>query len=159
MKDTMSPRILIVDDHEIVRQGLRSLLASFRPDWEICGEANNANDAINTVKTLNPDAVIMDITMPGTSGLDAALRISKLGLPCRVLMFTMHESERLAEEVRAAHAHGYVLKSQAARDLVLALETLLAGGTFFGAPPESAPERGEKLDPGALFCVALPVPI
>jgi two-component system nitrate/nitrite response regulator NarL len=83
---------------------------------------------------LRPDAVILDVTMPIMSGLEAAARIAKSGAESRVLIFTMHESESLGREVREAGAHGFVLKSQAARNLILAIETLLEGGTFFGAP-------------------------
>ena len=130
----MHPRILIVDDHEIVREGIRTLLRRSRSDWQICGEASNAGEALNAIKTLAPDIVILDITMPGMSGLEAAQRIRSMRHASRVLIFTMHDSERLATEVREAGAQGYVLKSQAARDLVLAIECILAGGTFFGAP-------------------------
>ena len=129
----MRARILIVDDHEIVREGIRTLLRNARPDWEMCGEAENADQAMEAVGRLNPDLMVLDITMPGTSGLEVARRIRKLKLECRILMFTMHESNQLGAEVREAGAQGYVLKSQGARDLVVAIETLLGGGTFFGA--------------------------
>jgi DNA-binding NarL/FixJ family response regulator len=139
-----NPKILIVDDHEIVREGIRTLLSRSAPHWQLCGEASNANEALQMVKDLNPDVVIMDITMPGTSGLVAARRISELKPSPRVLMFTMHDFERLGTEVREAGAHGYVLKSQASRDLILAIQSLLAGGTFYGAPPEPAPGDAKK---------------
>jgi DNA-binding NarL/FixJ family response regulator len=147
----MNPRILIVDDHEIVREGIRTLIGRSRADWDICGEASNAAEAVAAVKNLQPDVVILDITMPGTSGLEAALRMNKLGLQSRILIFTMHESERLAKEVRDAGARGYVLKSQAARDLVSAIERILAGGTFYGAPPESEGTPNDKPDRGLVF--------
>ena len=127
----MSARILIADDHEIVREGIRTLIDRSRPEWEICGEATNGEEAIEAVRALKPDIVVLDITMPKMSGLEAAPRIAKLGLGCRVLMFTMHDSERLTTEVRQAQAQGLVLKSQAARDLIRAMERLLDGGTFF----------------------------
>src|ERR1700736_948056 len=118
----MPVRILIVDDHEIVRDGIRTLLSRSRHEWTICGEASNAEEAIEAARTLKPDVVILDITMPKMSGLEAAPRIAKLGLGCRVLMFTMHDSERLCSEVRQAEAQGLVLKSQAARDLIRAVD-------------------------------------
>lgn len=130
----MGPRILIVDDHEIVREGLRNLLSQSRPAWVICGQARNGEEAVQAVQDLAPDAVVMDITMPIMSGLEAARRITKSGTTCRVLIFTMHESDRLGQEVRDVGAQGYVLKSQAAKNLIVAIETLLAGGTFFDAP-------------------------
>jgi DNA-binding NarL/FixJ family response regulator len=127
----MSARILLVDDHEIVREGIRTLITRSRPDWEICGEARDGEEALEAVRTLKPDVVILDITMPKMSGLEAAPRIARLGLGCRVLMFTMHDSDRLSSEVRQAEAQGLVLKSQAARDLIRAVDRLLDGGTFF----------------------------
>ena len=114
----MAARIVIADDHEIVREGIRTLIDRSRPEWDICGEATNGEEAIEAVKSLKPDVIVLDITMPRMSGLEAAPRIAKLGVGCRVLMFTMHDSERLASEVRNAQAQGLVLKSQAARDLI-----------------------------------------
>jgi DNA-binding NarL/FixJ family response regulator len=140
----MSARIVIVDDHEIVREGIKTLIARARPQWEICGEASSGEQAINACKTLRPDVVVLDITMPGMSGLEAARKIAEFD--CRVLMFTMHESERLADEVRRAGAQGFVLKSQAARDLIRAIDRLLAGGTFFGSGPAPQETTGQ---PGA----------
>ena len=94
----MSAKILIVDDHVVVRQGLRSLLNA-RPDWEICGEAAAGEEAIHAVTNLKPDVVILDVTMPGMSGLEAASRIVALGTATRILIFTMHESLRMAVDV------------------------------------------------------------
>ena len=137
----MGPRILIVDDHEIVREGLRNLLSQSKPGWVICGQGKNGEEAVSAVRDLAPDAVVLDISMPVMSGLEAARRIAKSGTACRILMFTMHKTDGLGQEARAAGAHGYVLKSQAARNLIVAIETILAGGTFFDAPanPNSAP--------------------
>jgi DNA-binding NarL/FixJ family response regulator len=132
----MPARILLVDDHEIVREGIRTLIARSRPEWEICGEARDGEEALEAVRNLKPDVVILDVTMPKMSGLEAAPRIAKLGLGCRVLMFTMHDSERLCSEVRQAEAQGLVLKSQAARDLIRAVDRLLSGGTFFSPQPD-----------------------
>jgi DNA-binding NarL/FixJ family response regulator len=151
----MSTKILIVDDHEIVREGIRTLVIKSRRTWEICGEAGNGREAIEAVRNLNPDVAVLDITMPGMSGLEAASEIARLGFRCRVLIFTMHNSPRLPHEVRAAGAQGYVLKSQAARDLIRAIDTLLEGGTFFGAPSERRQNQKENgLNPGILRCLA-----
>src|ERR1700756_1710209 len=109
----MTIRILIVDDHEVVREGLISYLVKSRPDWEICGEAADGEQAIRLTRELKPDIVILDITMPRMSGLEASSRIRRSGLTIPVLIFTTHDSERLATEVRYAGAQGYVLKSQA----------------------------------------------
>jgi len=147
----MTTRILIVDDHEIVREGLISHLARFRPDWDICGEATDGEQAIQLARELKPDIVILDITMPRMSGLEASSRIRKLGFTIPVLIFTTHDSERLATEVRQAGAQGYVLKAQAVRHLVQAIDTLLAGGTFFGAPSEPESTRDDKPNLGIVF--------
>ena len=127
----VKPRILIVDDHEIVREGIRNLLGQFRPGWDICGQATNGEEAVAAVNELHPDVVVLDITMPVMSGLEAAKRIARSGSESRILMFTMHESDSLGKEVRDAGAQGVVLKSQAAQNLVVAIETVLAGGSFF----------------------------
>ncbi len=148
----MTTRILIVDDHEIVQEGLRSPLAKARPDWEICGEATDGQQAIGFARELKPDLVILDITMPRMSGLEASLRMRKLGLTVPILIFTTHDSERLATEVRHVGAQGYVLKSQAVHHLVHAIDAILAGGTFFGGPAKTVPAGGDKPHPGFVFC-------
>jgi DNA-binding NarL/FixJ family response regulator len=135
----MAVRILLADDHEVVRQGLRTILKA-RPEWEIIGEAENGQQAIDSVRDLKPDVVILDITMPIMSGLEATQSICNLRLGTHVLIFTMHDSKSLIKAVRKAGADGYVLKSRAARDLIRAVEAMLGGGTFFG------PENGIALD-------------
>jgi len=147
----MPPTILIADDHDIVRQGIRATIARLRPEWEICGEVSNGKDAVEAVQNLNPDVVILDVTMPVMGGLDAARQIAKLGLASRILVFTMHESVRMARDVRNAGAHGYVRKSEAARDLIAALEALLSGGTF-GFQGQEIDEAGEKSGPNSPAC-------
>src|ERR1700737_815233 len=149
----MGSKILIVDDHEVVRQGIRTILRA-RPQWEVCGEAVNGRDAIVKAESLDPDVIIMDITMPEMSGIEATREISKLKLRAAVLVFTMHESKNLAATVQEAGARGFVLKSHAARDLLDALETLMNGGTFFGPDARKAAEAGkERKDRGAVFCI------
>lgn len=125
----MAVKILIADDHEIVRQGIRRVL-EVKPEWEICGEASNGQEAVRMAQELSPDIIIMDVTMPVMSGFEAADEISRLPLGSRVLFFTMHDSGSMAGSVRKSGAHGYVVKSRAAQDLVQALERLLTGGTF-----------------------------
>ena len=147
----MQAKILVVDDHEIVRAGVRGLLKESRPEWEISGEAANGKDAIEAVKSLRPDVVILDIAMPYMSGLEAAARIAKLDLGARVLLFSMYESETLSSEARNAGAHGYVAKSQAARQLIAAIDRLLAGGTYFGTSgPEPKSEKKISASGGLL---------
>jgi two-component system nitrate/nitrite response regulator NarL len=134
----MPVRILIVDDHEVVRQGIRTILSAC-PDWQICGEAMNGQEAIKLANDLQPDAIIMDITMPVMSGLEAARQLTKSKSCPPILIFTMHESRSLAESVQETGARGFVFKSRAARDLINALEVLLKGGTYFGPEGEKAP--------------------
>ena len=136
----MPVRILVVDDHEVVRQGIRTILSA-RPDWEICGEAVNGQEAIKLAETLGPDAIIMDITMPIMSGLEAARQITRNNNSAPILIFTMHESRTLADSVRETGARGFVFKSRAAQDLINALDILLQNGTYFG------PNGGEKNSP------------
>jgi DNA-binding NarL/FixJ family response regulator len=127
----MKAKVLIVDDHEIVREGIRRLLSSSRPEWEICGEAGDGKQAIDAVKRLDPNVVVLDITMPGMTGFEATSHILKIKPNCRILIFTMHDSDRLSAEMRNVGAHGYVQKSQASSDLVRAIECLLQGKTYF----------------------------
>ncbi len=143
----MAIRILVADDHEVVRQGIRMILGA-RPEWQVCGEAINGEQAVRMAKELKPDAIIMDIAMPEMTGIEATREISKLALGSKVLIFTMHDSKTLPEYVRAAGACGYVLKSRASQDLLAALEGLLNGGTFFdndGGSPTKEKTKERKL--------------
>jgi DNA-binding NarL/FixJ family response regulator len=147
----MAVRILVVDDHEVVHQGIRMILQS-RPDWEICGQASNGAQAIEMAQQLQPDAIIMDITMPVMNGLEATRQITKLGLRSPVVVFTMHESQGLMESVQSAGGRGLVLKSRAAHDLIEALERVLNGGTYFRPHNEGSnyPSGEKKSDAGSL---------
>jgi DNA-binding NarL/FixJ family response regulator len=143
----MAARILVADDHEIVREGIRTLLGRSGREWEICGEARNGREAVEMAKVLKPDIIVLDVTMPILNGLEAASQIVKLGFGCRILIFTMHESDRLVIDVQNCGAHGYVLKSQAARDLVQVIEQLLSGHTFHGdisEVPDAEPKKGQS---------------
>lgn len=148
-----SAEILIVDDHQIVREGVRSLLATLRPAWTV-SEAPDGPQAMAMIRNAAPDLVIMDITMPGLSGFEVASRLRKSGFNRPILMFTMHKSAQLKNEAQEAGTQGYVVKSQAVEDLVRAIDALLAGGTFFG--PENAP-HGAPSKPvlGIIFFRAL----
>lgn len=150
----MPVRILIVDDHEVVREGVHNIIAKARPAWEICGEATNGKEAIDFATRLKPDIILLDITMPGMSGLEAASRISRTGLPSQILIFTMHESGQLAGDARRAGARGFVRKSDAARQLVMAIEALLSGGTFFGRPEKARDDPTGNPGFGMIFRLA-----
>lgn len=123
-------RILIADDHEVVRQGLRALLQG-HAGWEICGEALDGRDAVDKAAQLKPDLVILDIGMPNLNGLDAARQILRAEPQTKVLVLTIDESEQVMREVLNTGARGFLLKSDAARDLVAAVEALEHHRTFF----------------------------
>jgi len=126
----MSLRILLVDDHEVVRRGLTVLLRA-RPDWEVCGEASNGREAVEKAQKLNPDIVILDVGMPQLNGLEATRQIVKARPETRVLILTLHDSDTLVQEVLNAGARGFLLKSDASRDLVTAIEALRNNKTYF----------------------------
>ncbi|HXC42951.1 MAG TPA: response regulator transcription factor [Candidatus Dormibacteraeota bacterium] len=123
-------RILIADDHEIVRQGIRALLEK-HPGWEVSGEAKDGREAVERSKALKPDLVLLDIGMPTLNGLDAARQILAICPLTRVLVLTMHDSEQVVRDVLAVGARGFLLKSDAGRDLISAVEALQRHGTFF----------------------------
>lgn len=123
-------RILIADDHEVVRKGLRAILEG-HPGWEVCGEAADGRSAVEKSEELRPDIVIVDIGMPQLNGLEATRQILKNQPDIKVLVLSVYESEQLVEEVLDAGARGYVLKSDASRDLVRAIEELQRNHTFF----------------------------
>jgi DNA-binding NarL/FixJ family response regulator len=119
----ITTRILLADDHEIIREGLRSVLET-RKDWEIVGEATNGREAVKKVAELKPDVVVMDISMPELNGLEAVRQIVKQVPRTEVLVLTMHDSEDLVRGVLDAGARGYLLKSDASRQLISAIEAL-----------------------------------
>ncbi|MGA2603503.1 MAG: response regulator transcription factor [Verrucomicrobiia bacterium] len=123
-------RILIADDHEVVRAGVRSLLEG-QPDCEICGEAVTGRQVVALAQQLKPDIAIMDITMPELNGLEATRQIRKAAPTVQVLILSVHESEELVREILDAGAHGYVLKSDAGRELAAAIHALRKHETFF----------------------------
>ncbi|MGH9343946.1 MAG: response regulator, partial [Terriglobia bacterium] len=116
-------RILLADDHEVVRKGLRSLLNAHN-GWKVIGEASDGRDAVEKAQELKPDIVIMDITMPKLTGLEAARRILQDVPETGLLFFTMHNSEQMVHEALSTGARGYVLKSDSSNDLVKAIESL-----------------------------------
>ena len=128
----MPVRIVIADDHEIVRQGVRRILEA-HADWQICAEAENGEKAVALAERLNPDAIILDISMPVMSGLEAAREIAQFNANIPIIVFTMHQSGDIAESARTLGARGVVSKCDACRDLVKAIECVLSGGTFFPA--------------------------
>ena len=123
-------RILVADDHEVVRKGLVSLLQA-QPEWQVCGEAGDGREAVEKALQLKPDVVILDIGMPSLNGLEATRQILKANPQARVLILTLHDSDQVVREVLNAGARGFLLKSDAARDLVAAVEALRHDKTYF----------------------------
>lgn len=127
-------RILIADDREAIRKQVSLILAS-RPDLEVCAEAANGEEAVEKTRELNPDLVILDITMPVMNGLDAARTIRSLGLNVPILVLTVHKSRQLVEEAQKIGAQGYVTKGDASQTLLSAVDAVIRGLSFF--PSES----------------------
>ncbi|HLV96260.1 MAG TPA: response regulator transcription factor [Candidatus Acidoferrales bacterium] len=127
----MTPvRILLADDHDLIRRGVKALLEA-HPGWEVCGEANTGWEAVRKAEQLRPNIAIVDITMPELNGLEAARRIRKASSRTEVLIFSMHYSDQLIRDVLDAGARGYVVKSDAAHDLIGAVEALSNHKPFF----------------------------
>jgi DNA-binding NarL/FixJ family response regulator len=125
-----SVRILIADDHELFRRGLAVELAQVS-GWAVVADAANGRDAVALAAELKPDIVVLDLTMPELNGLEAARKIIAADPAALVLILTAHESEQVVREVLSAGARGYVLKSDAGRVLVQAVQALLDGRFFF----------------------------
>jgi DNA-binding NarL/FixJ family response regulator len=123
-------RILIADDHEVVRKGLRSLLEP-EPGLEVVGEASNGREAVERTVAEKPDVVVLDIGMPELNGLEATRQIVKVSPRTEVLILTVFETEEVIREVLRAGARGYVLKSDAGRLLLTAVEAVSAHKPFF----------------------------
>ena len=126
----MGVRLLVADDHEIVRKGLRALLEA-EAGWEVVAEAVNGKDAVEKAKQIKPDVAILDISMPLLNGLEAARQIVKSLEHTKVLVLTVHDADPLIQQVLEAGARGYMLKSDAGRDLVIAVDALRRNKTFF----------------------------
>jgi DNA-binding NarL/FixJ family response regulator len=124
-------RILVADDHDVMRRGLRILLESERADWQVCGEANGGREAVEMAIQLRPDIVILDLSMPDLNGLEATRRIRKHLPSVEVLIYTMLETDQLVRDVLVSGARGYLLKSESATQLTLAVEALAQHKPYF----------------------------
>jgi len=123
-------RLVLADDHEIMRVGLRSLLES-QLNWSVVGEAVDGEEAVEMVLSLKPDVALLDIAMPKISGLEAARQILSQVPRTKILLLSAHDSTQVIADVLDSGAKGYVLKSDAARDLVAAVQALYSNQTFF----------------------------
>ena len=131
MSDT---RILLVDDHAMFRAGIRALLES-EERMSVVGEASSGDEAVDEVRALKPDVVVMDLSMPGSNGLEATRRIAALGLDTRVLVLTVHAEEEYLVPVVEAGASGYLTKTSADQDLIEAIRVVARGEVYL--PPKA----------------------
>ena len=123
-------RVLIVDDHRVVIEGIKSAL-SVSPDLEVIGEALNGHQAIKKAKSLKPDIVIMDISMPDLNGIDATLQIKKMDPHIKIIIFSMYSNREYVIDLFKAGISSYVLKKDPMSDLVSAIKAVERGGTYF----------------------------
>src|ERR1700746_3997816 len=126
----MTIRILLVDDHPIVRQGLKTLLEG-HSDWEVIGEAADGAEAVEKAKNLNPDVMVLDVTMPRMNGLEACRLLRRQSPSLEILFVTQHDSPQMMREALAAGARGYVVKSNAARDLLAGVDAVSQQRVFY----------------------------
>jgi DNA-binding NarL/FixJ family response regulator len=119
--------ILLVDDHPIVREGYRRLL-ELRPEFSVCAEAEDANQAYQSYKTHRPSVVIMDLSLVGASGVEALRRIREFDKDAKILIFSMHSGSAFALKAFEAGARGYVTKSSPPGELIRAVEIIAEGG-------------------------------
>lgn len=155
----MTIRVLICDDHMMVRQGVRMVLQS-EPDLELVGEAGSGEEAIQLAASLQPDVVIMDISLPDMSGIEVTKRIKKLVSDAHVIGLTMHEEEPYVLELLKAGADGYIVKRSAAADLVSAIRAVMQGHAILdpaitravvsGYVSRPSPPSGELAEPSPL---------
>lgn len=123
-------KILVADDHEVMRLGIRNLLEA-QDHWTVCAEASNGKEAVDKTFQCHPDVVILDITMPTMNGFEAASHISASYPDIPIILFSLHLSDDMMSSLKHASIRGAVSKSEAGRDLVDAVDTVLNGGTFF----------------------------
>jgi DNA-binding NarL/FixJ family response regulator len=134
-------RILLADDHQIVRRGLKQLLDE-QEGWTVCAEAATGHEAVDLALQHRPDVAVLDLAMPELNGLEATRRIHKAIPDMEILIFTMHESHDVVREVFAAGARGYLLKSEAADQLVAAVQSLADHKPFFSPQISEGVLRG-----------------
>lgn len=123
-------KVLIVDDHRVVIEGIKSAL-SVSPDLEVIGEALNGHQAIKKAKSLKPDIIIMDISMPDLNGIDATLQIKKMDPHIKIIIFSMYSNREYVIDLFKAGISSYVLKKDPMSDLVSAIKAVERGGTYF----------------------------
>jgi len=123
------PRVMVVDDHAVIRRGVQGILQAF-PEWEVCAEASDGQEAIKVAETAKPEIIIMDVSMPGLNGLEATRIIRNILPDTKILLLTLHSSTELVRSAFRAGARGYVLKSDAEHELVRGLNVVAGEGTY-----------------------------
>jgi two-component system response regulator NreC len=123
------PRVLIADDHPVIRRGILGILQT-SPEWELCGQADNGRDAIRLTGELRPEVVILDVSMPGMNGMEAARVICEKFPTTKVVLLTLHSSIELIRSAFRAGVRGYVLKADAEQELLRALAIVIGDGTY-----------------------------
>jgi DNA-binding NarL/FixJ family response regulator len=153
------PKVLIVDDHAFIRRGVQGILQAF-PEWQLCGEADNGQDAVRMTHEVKPDAIIMDVSMPGLNGVEATRAIRKENAQVKIVLLTLHESSELVRNAFQAGVNGYLLKTDAEQELVHALRVVLERGSYVspridaavakevGATPMGRPGSNGKTNSG-----------
>ena len=130
-------RILLADDHAVVRQGFKMLLGA-QPDMEIVGEASNGREAVETAEALRPDIVVMDVAMPELNGIEATRRLASSTPHARVIALSMHKDSVYVREILRAGARGYLLKDSGAEDLVSAIRAVARGESYLSPAVSNA---------------------
>jgi DNA-binding NarL/FixJ family response regulator len=128
----MQFRVLVADDHAVVRAGLRSLIES-RHGWQVCAEAVNGREAVEKAGKLKPDIAVLDISMPILNGIEATRQLRKVSPETEVLILTMHDADQMVQQLIAAGCRGYILKDDADRNLLAALDALRHHKPFFSS--------------------------
>jgi DNA-binding NarL/FixJ family response regulator len=133
MKDNPKIKVLLVDDHPIVRDGIK-LHLSAQPDLSVVGEAETGEEAVRAADELHPDVILMDVSMPRMNGLEAIAELRRRSLAAKVLVVTMHSNPEYISQVVQLGARGYLLKDTAPREFVAAIKAVHAGQAYFGPP-------------------------
>ena len=130
------PKVLIVDDHAFVRRGVQSILESM-PEWELCGQASDGLEAVQLVEELNPDVVLMDVSMPVMDGIQATRAVRATNSRTKIVLLTLHESVEVLRSGFRAGANGYLLKADAEEELLKALRVVIGNGSYISPKIDS----------------------
>lgn len=120
-------RVVLADDHELAREGVKALFKAHSAQWTVCGEAKDGQEAVELVEQLQPELIVLDLSMPVMNGMQAAAKIRQISPQTKIVMLSMHSSPFAAEEALRAGANAYVTKSEAGAGLMQAINTLFRG--------------------------------